>query len=114
MYGAPIGYAYNGDIYCEPCLCFSSIPDKDEAVVTLTDAEEVDSPIHCGVCGKFLGGNLLNRGVTELEEQMRNARVSLAVAWEYMDHWDWADWAVFEHFYGAFDLLGEFHGEFAN
>ena len=107
MYGC-IGYAYNGSIYCEDCLGTDHSIPTDE-ITPVTDEEEVDSPIHCDECGTFLGGCLLNRGVLDLEERMLNARISLDTAQDYIAYWDWTDWAVFETFYGAFDILGRFH-----
>ena len=107
MYDDPIGYAFDGDIYCDTCLPTSAIVNED--ATPITEDTETDSPIHCSSCGTFLGGNLLNCGALDLEKRMLNARISLDTAREYLARWSWSPWDVFETFYGGFDLLGNFH-----
>ncbi len=106
-YGEPIGYVYEGAIYCENCIG-DDVRDDPDTTGAIFDDSESDSPEHCGQCGEFLGGYLTTDGWDELVKRIRNYEFEF---WpdlldEYMRHWSGHDWYVIPTFEGMMDPTG--------
>lgn len=108
-YGTPIGYVWEGGVYCKDCMDASggSVTSESEEVGAIFEESESDYPEHCGDCHEFLGGALTTEGKRWLREQWVEHRWrDFALIETYMQHYDSMDWYFIFTFWGWMDPLG--------
>ncbi len=71
-----IGGIIEGEIWCEDCIrdVFPEGIDSEGKEIKFFDVdfEHSDSPIHCGRCHKYLGGELTSDGVEYVLDSLEN------------------------------------------
>jgi len=107
VYGEPIGYVWEGDIYCADCMRKGGVvgPDDDE-VGAIFEESESDYPYHCGDCREFLGGSLTKDGEKWVKAHWMEGWRDRALMETYMRHYDGVDWYFIHTFWGWMDPLG--------
>jgi hypothetical protein len=106
-YSEPIGYMWNGELWCRACLEKDpAVNPSDPEVDALFDYSESDYPLHCGDCHVFLGGVLTNYGKMWLRDEwvLRGWR-NFEVVEVYMRHYH-MDWYFVFNLWGWTDPLG--------
>ena len=104
-----IGYTYDADHWCPDCLQKEGVDLSDDEVGVIFTYADCDYPMHCGVCGEFLGGSITADGIEELKKAYRegyyrapNGGPSTQFQ-EYMAHYHGVDWRCLWTFVGLMD-----------
>lgn len=75
----PIGYAFNGAIYCPDCA-----PDGADPIF---EGSETDCPSHCDACEEYVPEALTPDGVRYVLEALSDARNGRGGRVEILDVW---------------------------
>ena len=107
-WGDPIGWIYEGDVYCPDCV--GNEPDDNPEYGPVWEETETDSPMYCGNwnCKQFIGGALTDEGWKQLKDYIRRSlHMRCDAVYDLMHYYSHYDWYFIPTFEGMMDPTRE-------